>query len=1062
MYKFTIWPQKEIEKLPKIKNTGYFDSSGRPISDGLFCERIFGPIKDYSCACGKIVLSSPPKEQIFCPVCHVEITKSDVRRERMARIELYFPVANPLFWRQRTDIYNLIPLKFKQVQSILNFELVYLDGELVSIDKFFEKYQKDSKYLLGAEIIEFYLNSFLNENKKNRLEALLKLETKEKEKEKIKKAIKIIDNCNPLDTIIRHLPVIPAGIRVYLELEGEIIIDNITHLYTEIFIINENIKKLQESLAPLILLINAYKDLQRTVDILFMKERLKIKSKRWEKITSITGSLVGKDGLLRNSLLGKRVDYSGRSVIVPDPTLSYNEVRLPFEFLEMWRYYFVREGVWPKNKSLNVFKIPKETLNKIIKEIEEKELVLLNRQPTLHRPSIQKFKPKFWDKKAIGLHPCYCPPFNADFDGDTMAVYALISEKSKKEFEKIPYDIVSPANNKPLIKLHQDMILGLYLLTEKEPEKEKIKGIYDFDEAVNLISSYEAFSGIDFDDTVIVFYKGEKILTTFGRVLFNSFLPEKMRFINKPVDKKIINDILLELKNFGEETYLKYLDELKKLGFEIATIKGFTFEFNITENMKQVIKEFKEKKEKETNLINLTNETINKLEKELEKTNIYKCVKSGARASIDQIVQFIFKGMMVVLEEKKTYIIIDKGYYEGLSPIDYFESSKASRRTLSKQGVADAGYLTRRLIEALYPIKITEEDCGELEHDILLCKSKKGVCAKCYGDYSSPFVGILAAQSIGEPGTQMTLRLAKLGGAIKIIGSKFFKIESPIDGRVKFEDVETITEFDEFNKPLNKVIHSFKNIPKLIIYNSNEEKVIYLPECYLQVKDNEVVKKGQTLAIIPEAIFDTDITSGIEEVNKIIENKKLKRKAIISEIDGKVKIDYKEKNILITVYNDLTQRKYIVPYSVFVIPKDGDFIKAGERLTSGEIDIMDIMKTKGILEAQKFLVEKLKQIYSLYGIDIDEKHFKILVREMFKIRIGDKVLRRQELPDLGLKEKFRYEIFGVKKLAFLSDSPLARLSFEDVLRQLPKIALYGEVEKFEHPKSRLMIGYVIK
>ncbi|MEO0246716.1 MAG: DNA-directed RNA polymerase subunit beta' [candidate division WOR-3 bacterium] len=905
--------------------------SQRPEVGGLFCERIFGPVQDYKCACGRY--SGRKYRGTKCPSCGVEVLPKKVRRERMGHIELAVPVAHIWFYKATpSPIGILLDLTVKDLEKV-----VYYDGYIVTkVSEDLARKEKDlkvgkvlqiSEYLhykelygnqfeaeMGAGGIKKILANLNLEDLRNELRVKIKTEQSPIKRAKFLKKYKIVEallnsKTRPEWMILEVLPVIPPDLRPIVFLEnGQIATTEINQLYRRVIMRNNRLKLLKEQGAPEILINNEKRMLQEAVEALLdnSKRRRPVTSQKGgRKLKSISDVLRGKKGLLRRNLLGKRVDYSGRSVIVVAPELKLNQVALPKEMaLELFRpmveHKLHESGIASSLKEAAI-KLGQrdpaiwEMLEKIIKD----HPVLLNRAPTLHRVSIQAFEPVLWENKAIGLHPLVCTAYNADFDGDTMSVYVPISYEAQLESYGLLLsinNILSPAHGGPLAAPTRDIVLGINYLTKILPGDKGEGRVFSSPEEA-VIAYENGYIGLRAKVKVLI--DGQLVETSVGRIIFNDVLPKELRYINKEMRKGELSDLVLQIHyRFGPSNTAEILDALKELGFKYSTVSGITFGIDdmvIPDNKKEIIERAKrdverfekafEKgimsaREKYQNVLDVWTWTTEKVKREMldlmakDKNGfnpIYLMLTSGARGNEDQVKQLAgMRGLMARPGKgKEAGELIENpiisNFKEGLKVLEYFISTHGSRKGLSDTALktADAGYLTRRLVDVSHNIVVTEEDCGTLTgrkltaltdgekvikplserivgriavndiyhpltgellveegqeiteemakkieesgiaevevRSVLRCRSKKGVCAKCYGRNLATgkivevgeAVGVIAAQSIGEPGTQLTLRTFHTGGTAERITEASYH-EAPFDGVILYDNVRTV------------------------------------------------------------------------------------------------------------------------------------------------------------------------------------------------------------------------------------------------------------------------------
>ncbi len=943
------WSKGEVKKAETINYR-----TQKPERDGLFCEKIFGPVKDYECNCGKY--KHARYRGIICERCGVEVTLSKVRRERMGHIDLSVPVAHIWFYKATpSKIGTLLNIKTSILEKVLyyNAHVVMEPGktplqkkEILTEDEYeeyYEQYGDEFQCKMGAEAIYEILKEIDLEELSMDLRTQLAIQKSKEGKKRLLKRLRLVESFRKSDNrpewmILYKLPVIPPDLRPLVALDGgRFATSDLNDLYRRVIARNNRLKNLMQIGAPEIILRNEKRMLQESVDALLDNARRArpIKGRGNRALRSLTDALKGKQGRFRQNLLGKRVDYSGRSVIVVGPELKLHQCGLPKEMaLELFKPFIIQkleekhiaEGV------RNAKKIIDEESNevwKILEDITSNHPVLLNRAPTLHRLGIQAFQPILVEGKAIRLHPLVCHAFNADFDGDQMAVHIPLSYEARIEAQILMLssnNILSPAHGKPLASPSQDIVIGAYYMTR---EKDGVKGegmiIDSFDEAIYLyeqnIVSLHAKVKFKYDDKYFD--------TTIGRIIFNDILPEEIKFINKTMVKKELSDLVYKIyKEVGNRATAEFLDKFKELGFEHATASGLTFGLDdmlVPKNKWDVLKRTQREvdrinKEHEKGGTTTDRERYRKVvdkwldarrEIQVEMTKqlsadkggfnpIFMMAGSGARGNWDQIIQLVgLRGLMQrpqkkIIGEEIIESPIKSNFKEGLSVLEYFISTHGARKGLTDTALktAEAGYLTRRLVDVAQDIIITEDDCGtilgvdmkpiiekgeivkplteriegrfalediinpitgeiivkenneitenaakEIEESgintvkirsVLTCEAEHGICKKCYGRNlasgniveEGEAVGVMAAQSIGEPGTQLTLKTFHSGGTAAGVGKENM-MESKTEGIVKFDKINIVN--NENNEKVN-ISNNAHLIIKVKIKESKKSK----------------------------------------------------------------------------------------------------------------------------------------------------------------------------------------------------------------------------------------------
>jgi DNA-directed RNA polymerase subunit beta' len=1207
--------------------------SYKPERDGLFCERIFGPVKDYECYCGKY--KRIRYKGIVCDRCGVEVTEKKVRRERMGHIRLVVPVVHIWFFKSLPNkIGYLLGMSSKNLESIIYYERYVVvqpgvkEGDLSKYDLLTEEeyfnhldtIPKENSMLddsdpnkfiakMGAEAILDLLTKLNLLELSNHLRHQASEETSQQRKSEALKRLRVVEAFRegvekeanrPEWSIIQYLPVIPPELRPLVPLDGgRFASSDLNDLYRRVIIRNNRLKRLLEIKAPEVILRNEKRMLQEAVDSLFDNSRKSnaVKAEGGRALKSLSDILKGKQGRFRQNLLGKRVDYSGRSVIVVGPTLKLHECGLPKAMAaELFKPFVIRKlierGIVKTVKSAKKLVDRKDpVIWEILENILKGHPVLLNRAPTLHRLSIQAFQPRLIEGKAIQLHPLVCGAFNADFDGDQMAVHVPLSNAAILEAQVLmlsAHNMLNPQDGSPITLPSQDMVLGLYYLTKARKSEQKARTYYSSEEVVIAFNEgkLDLHSPVKLKVTV-GFNDGEPVKeimeTTVGRVIFNETVPKSNPYVNvlltKKNLKKVISDIIIR-SNFAVTA--KFLDEIKELGFFWSFKGGLSFNLGdlITPSIKEATLESAQEEVDEVwdnyNMGLITpneryNQVIDKwtyadnmitenLMRELSQhkggfNSVFMMLDSGARGSKQQIKQLAgLRGLMAKPRKSGDTggAIIENpilsNFLEGLSVLEYFISTHGARKGLADTALktADAGYLTRRLVDVAQDVIITEADCSTLRgietsalkdndnvietlasrivgrytlynvvdpiteaviiesgdyiteasakaaedagveavtiRSVLTCETKSGVCAKCYGKNLASgriaemgdAVGIIAAQSIGEPGTQLTLRTFHVGG-IASVSKTESEIRSKFDGKIEFDNIKTtesedgnivlsrsgeirvldtetkkvfatihvpygadlkvkdkqkvtkgglICEWDPFNNVIiseytgiaqfeaieegvtyrverddqtgyaDKVVIESKNKKKIpvihIVSPSGEELKSYtLPVgAYISIEDGQEIAAGQKIVKIPRNLGKIqDITGGLPRVTELFEARNPSNPAVVAEIDGIVtfgKIKRGNRETFIEDEKTGQKRKYLVGLSKHILIQEGDFVRAGMPLTDGAVSPIDILNIKGPFAVQSYLVNGVQEVYRSQGININDKHIEVIVRQMMR------------------------------------------------------------------------------
>ena len=1130
--KIREWSKGEVKKPETINYRTL-----KPEKDGLFCERIFGPTKDWECHCGKY--KRVRYKGIVCDRCGVEVTKSKVRRERMGHIELAAPVAH--IW-----YFNGIPSRIALMLDISprNLEKIVYFASYIVTDKgtsglmktqvltekeyheAVEKYGFGSfKAEMGAEALE----KLLKEIDLDKLSAQLKKELETASEQKKAKLVKRLDTVEsfrlsgnrPEWMIMNVVPVIPPELRPMVQLDGgRFATSDLNDLYRRVINRNNRLKRLIELGAPEIIKRNEKRMLQESVDALIDNSRRgrPVTGAGNRPLKSLSDMLKGKQGRFRQNLLGKRVDYSGRSVIVVGPELKLYQCGVPKEMaVELFKPFVMKELVGRgiahniKNAKRMVERLRPEVWD-ILEEVIKDHPVMLNRAPTLHRLGIQAFEPVLVEGRAIKLHPLVCTAFNADFDGDQMAIHLPLSPEAQAEARYLMLSVnnlLKPQDGKPVTVPTQDMILGSYYLTMEVPG-EIGEGNY-FSSPEEAIIAYEnkevgmhakisvRMSKIDEEGNE----KHRKVETTVGRIIYNKGIPQDLGFVDRTnpenefepeinfvVNKKKLGKIIEKsINKYGLNPSAELLDYIKATGFKYSTTGGITVsieDVKVPEAKKEilakaqadvdnVLKQYKRglitEDERYQSVIKIweqaTDDVKNAMKDTFTQLNpMFMMSDSGARGNLDQLKQIAgMRGLMASTTGKTVEIPIKSSFREGLDALEYFISAHGARKGLSDTALrtADSGYLTRRLVDVSQDIIVREHDCGT--HDgitltaikdgnqvieslqerligrypledvknpttgeiivdtntmisdktadqiveagieevrvrsVFGCRTKYGVCSKCYGMGLASreevnigeTVGIIAAQSIGEPGTQLTMRTIHSGGVAGV----------------------------------------------------------------------------------------ADITQGLPRVEELFEARKPKGLAIVAEIDGVVKIaeDKKRKTISVTSKDD--SKTYVIPFGSKLKVKDGDEVVAGQPLTEGSINPNELLAIKGPEGVYNYLVQEVQKVYRNQGVDINDKHIEVIGRQMLKkIRVEDNgdtpmfagsLVDMYEFEDINKKAveegkrpaTGKRVLLGITKASLATDSFLSAASFQETTRVLTEAAIKGKVDELIGLKENVIIGKLI-
>lgn len=1339
------WSRGEIKK-PETINYRTF----KPEKGGLFCEKIFGPTRDWECACGKY--KKIKHKGIVCDRCGVEVTLSKVRRERMAHIDLAVPVVHIWFFKTMPSrIGNVLGMSSTDLERVIYYEeYVVIDPGHTELEKkqllndaeyreAQEKYGRDAfvakmggeaiRDLLAAEDLTAVLVDLKEKLRKTKsMQARMKLA----------KRLKIIESFTTSDNtpdwmVMKAVPVIPPDLRPLVPLDGgRFATSDLNDLYRRVINRNNRLKAILKLKTPEVIIRNEKRMLQEAVDALFDNGRHghPVMGAGNRPLKSLSEMLKGKQGRFRQNLLGKRVDYSGRSVIIVGPELKFNQCGLPkLMALELFEPFIVKRlkdlgYVYTIRSAKKMIQRHAAEVWDVLEDIIKGHPVLLNRAPTLHRLGIQAFEPVLIEGKAIRIHPLVCAAFNADFDGDQMAVYVPLSIEAQLEAKLLmmaPDNIFLPSSGKPVAVPSQDMTLGLYYLMcdpihFPEEHGAKTRVFRDMQEvllALNASGSYSWFEGAEKGKSKgkekestsrVVNTRGMRthelikvrmddgsiIETTPGRVLFNTIVPKELGFQNYSLPKKKMGELVMACyKKVGLEATVRFLDNLKNLGFSEATKAALSMgvrDVKIPINKEKIINEAHDrvalvKKQYDEGIItdgerysktisiwtevsDILSEELFKLISEVKESRnnpLYLMMDSGARGNKSQIKQLgALRGLMARPNGAIIESPITSNFREGLTVLEFSISSHGARKGLADTALktADSGYLTRRLVDVAQDVIITEEDCGTLNgievavikqgqeellplkdrifgrtvcddiylpgdstkllakagdtltihqaeaiddsgiesvriRSVLTCETRRGVCSKCYGVNlangkkvsQGEAVGIIAAQSIGEPGTQLTMRTFHLGGIAsanlnpeitsehegilvysdlrtvkneegqwvvlnkngrlnlvrdegrsleeykKLLSTKSIeplqaftlelgtrilvadgsRVKSgkkvaeweqhniPIicdrPGYVKYEDlVEGISTERVVNKQTGQTElivkqHRGELHPQIVIYSDKAGKELVgtypIPSgAIISVEEEQYATGGMLLARLPRGAMmkTSDITGGLPRVAELFEARKPKDSAEIAKIDGVVDFRGVQKNKRIVVVRDETtgmEEEHLIPHTKHLIVQKGDPVVKGQQLTDGVVIPHEILEICGVRELQKYLVNQVQQVYRLQGVDINDKHIEIIVRQMLKkVRVvdpGDTSLLYGEEVD---KKEFEAEnlkvtkeggkasqaapvLLGITKASLSTESFISAASFQDTTRVLTEAACSGKTDFLLGFKENVIMGHII-
>ena len=1124
--KIRSWSRGEVKKPETINYRTL-----KPERDGLFCEKIFGPVKDWECNCGKY--KRIKYKGNVCEKCGVEITKSKVRRERMGHIELVAPVSHIWYFKGIPSRMGLIlDMSPRALEKILYFaNYVVLDAkdtdlyvkQLLTEGEYGEACEKfgseNFRVGMGAEAVKellenINLDELSEELKKGLVDATGQKKIRLSRRLEVCEAFRKSGN-RPEWMIIDVVPVIPPDLRPMVQLEGgRFATSDLNDLYRRVINRNNRLKKLIELHAPEIIMRNEKRMLQEAVDTLIDNGRhgKAVTGAGNRELKSLSDMLKGKTGRFRQNLLGKRVDYSGRSVIVVGPDLKFHQCGLPKKMaLELFKPFImkqlVEDGVVHNIKSAKKYV---ERLNSNVWDILDKVIkdhpVLLNRAPTLHRLGIQAFEPVLVEGKAIKLHPLVCTAYNADFDGDQMAVHLPLSTEAQAEARLLMLstnNILAPKDGKPITTPAQDIVLGSYYLTSGTVEEQAVRSFMDYDEMFKAYST----KNVKIHDTVNVLYRDEEtgesqiVKSTVGRFIFNEHIPQDLGFVDrskdkfslevdKLVDKKMLGKIVDKcFRKHGNIKTAEVLDYIKSTGYKYSTIGAISISMNdviVPEEKWGILKEAEEKiatyeelfkdglvseQERYEYVISVWTKATEDITKILvsrqDPTNsISIMADSGARGNINQIRQLAgMRGLMSSATGRIVEIPIKANFREGLSVQEFFISTHGSRKGLSDTALrtADSGYLTRRLVDVSQDVIVREDDCCTDEY----------VLAKDFKD-----------------GNAVVEKLAD-----RIVGRYSFEdVLNPTTGEILIRKNEMITEV------------LAEKVEKLGITELKVRSVLgckakhgVCAKCYgRNLATGNPVDIGEAVGIIAAqsigepgtqltmrtfhsgGIAGVGITQGLPRVEELFEARKPKGLAYITEIDGTVKlVDNKKRYDIVVTAEDGDERIYAIPYGARIKVKDGMEIKAGDMLTEGSINPHDILAIKGPTGVQEYITKEVQKVYRSQGVDIDDRHIEIIIKQMLsKVRIdtsGDtnflegslvpfrkvEAVNKEMLNEDKMGATFDNVLLGITKASLATESFLSAASFQETTRVLTDASIKGKADGLLGLKENVILGKLI-
>ena len=1127
--KIREWSKGEVKKPDTINYRTL-----KPEKDGLFCEKIFGPTKDWECHWGKY--KRVRYKGIVCDKCGVEVTKSKVRRERMGHIELAAPVAHIWYFKGiPSRIALMLDISPRNLEKVIYFaSYIVTDKGTSGLEKCQiltekeyheaeEKYgRKSFKAEMGAEAIR----KLLEEIDLAKLTAQIEKEIENASEQRKAKLIKRLDTVEaflqsgnrPEWMVMNVVPVIPPDLRPMVQLDGgRFATSDLNDLYRRVINRNNRLKRLLELGAPEIIVRNEKRMLQESVDALIDNSRRgrPVTGAGNRPLKSLSDLLKGKQGRFRQNLLGKRVDYSGRSVIVVGPELKIYQCGLPKEMaIELFKPFVMKELVERhlahniKSAKRMVERLSPEVWG-ILEEVIKDHPVMLNRAPTLHRLGIQSFEPVLVEGRAIKLHALVCEAFNADFDGDQMAIHLPLTPEAQAESRYLMLatnNLLKPQDGKPVAVPRLDMILGSYYLTMTlDGELGEGKYFKDPDEAImalqNNAVSIHAKIFVRITKEIDGEMKSKKVETSVGRIIFNQGIPQDLGFIDRkedpfqyeinfPVMKKSMGTIIERtIDKHGLIESAEVIDYIKALGFKYSTLAGITFsvaDVKVPDSKKDILADADKQVEKVRNqyrrglitdderyqsVVNIWEKATNDVSKAMEENfddlnPIYMMVKSGARGNMNQLRQIAgMRGLMASTTGKAVEIPIKSCFREGLDALEYFISSHGARKGLSDTALrtADSGYLTRRLVDVSQDIIVREHDCGTV--DGLTIEDIKdgnqiveGLAERLEGRY--PLNDILDPQTnevIVDTNTMINKDIAKRivdAGITKVV------VRSVIACRGKHGVCQKCYGMGLARRDLVSIGESVGIIAAQSIGEPGTQLTM------------RTIHSGGVAGV-------ADITQGLPRVEEIFEARKPKGVAVITEIDGTVKISDNKKKLEVIVTSKDDSRTYTIPFGSKLKVKDGDEVKAADPLIEGSINPAEILAIKGPEGVYEYVISEIQKAYRNQGVDINDKHVEVIARQMLrKVRVddgGDTDMFPGSLVDMYEFEDKNKEaveqgkrpatgkraLLGITKASLATDSFLSAASFQETTRVLTEAAIKGKEDDLIGLKENVIIGKLI-
>ena len=1125
------WSRGEVKKPETINYRTL-----KPERDGLFCERIFGPMKDWECHCGKY--KRVRYKGIVCDRCGVEVTKSKVRRERMGHIELAAPVSHIWYFKGIPSRMGLIlDMSPRALEKILYFasyvvidpkETPLLKKQLLNEKEYREatdKYGEESFVAgMGAEAVKELLDQIDLEAQSIELKAELGQSTGQK-KVRIIRRLEVIESFrtsknDPKWMIIDVIPVIPPDLRPMVQLDGgRFATSDLNDLYRRVINRNNRLKKLLDLGAPDIIVRNEKRMLQEAVDALIDNGRRgrAVTGPGNRPLKSLSDMLKGKQGRFRQNLLGKRVDYSGRSVIVVGPELKMYQCGLPKEMaIELFKPFvmkkLVEEGVAHNIKSAKrmVERVMPQVWD-VLEEVISDHPVLLNRAPTLHRLGIQAFQPVLVEGRAIKLHPLVCTAYNADFDGDQMAVHVPLSVEAQAESRFLMLaanNILKPSDGKPVCVPTQDMVLGSYYLTmDKDDVKGAGKSFYSKEEA---IMAYELKEIAIHAKINVKMYKEENgvqktgiINTTVGKLIFNESIPQDLGFVDRSKEEekfKLEVEFLVTKKSLGtiiDKCYLVHgatntsimLDKIKALGYHYSSIGAVTVaasDITVPAQKFVLLKEADETVDKIEKMYKrgfisdeeryerviekwtkTTEDVADALMESMDRFNpIYMMADSGARGSKSQIKQLAgMRGLMASPSGKILELPIRASFREGLDVLEYFISTHGARKGNADTALktADSGYLTRRLVDVSQDVIVREQDCGT-DEGMIVSEIKEG--NEVIEELKERLTGRYLAEDVMHPKTG------------ELVAKRDIYVDANLAEVISDTGIKKVKIRSVFTCGCNTGVCA-----KCYGMNMATAKKINIGEAVGIIAAQSIGEPGTQLTMRTfhtGGVVGADITQGLPRVEELFEARKPKGLAIVSEINGTVSVEEtKKKRIVHVIGADGDERSYDIPFGSRLKVSNDDVIEAGDEVTEGSVNPHDIMGIKGIDGARRYLLSEVQKVYRLQGVDINDKHLEVVVRQMTrKIKVtdsGDTDLLPGTMIDMfsfkeandkvrefgGVEASGDQTLLGITKAALATDSFLSAASFQETTRVLTEAAIKGKIDPLVGLKENVIIGKLI-